>query len=371
MCNLRKKGLFLRVDASGVCNACAVIRQQEQHNLAKTYFDKLKSLYINITDEISVPDDPIERLSVIDQIHTKENLCSDCLSLLQQYSDYEYFFSIVIENVEYESETEKKINFGEVKPFNISIWTNRADSLEQFISKLTDVINQVKHNWSKHEEKIRSMAQFQTTLQSLPRCEVVLRDSGVPLQNIYEMPDITFSNITAKSNYEKLGDFVVIDTETTGLKAGYDRIIEVSALRFRNWRPELLFTTLLNPDKKIDSFIEDLTGINDGMLREAPHFPLIIESLSSFIGSDNIVGHNLLFDLKFLYKNGLNIFSSKRKYYDTLELSRKTFHDLDNYKLDTLCEYYGIRDNCSSHRSSSDCYATALLFKKIAFYRTH
>ncbi len=262
------------------------------------------------------------------------------------------------------------IHLGSVMPFDIFIWTEQKDLLEQFTSKLSTDIQKIKDTWFNHSMRIRSMAQFQTTLLSIPLYEIILSESNSLRHNIYDMPDIKFTNITSKSNYNKLGNFVVLDTETTGLHASSDRIIEVSAIRFRNWKPEMLFTTLINPEKKINSFIESLTGINDDMLKDAPHFCQIIESLSSFVGTDNVVGHNLLFDIKFLFKNGYNIFLNKRKYFDTLELSRRTFSNLDNYKLDTICDYYGIRDNDSSHRSSSDSYATALLFKKIVYQRT-
>lgn len=113
------------------------------------------------------------------------------------------------------------------------------------------------------------------------------------------------------------------------------------------------------------------------MVENAPSFNQIVNSLSSFIGNSNIVGHNLEFDLKFLYKNGLNIFSAKRKYFDTLSIAKRTlkrfnekrpdtFYDVDDYKLTTLCDYYKIRGNLSAHRSSSDSLATGYLFKHLS-----
>ncbi len=364
-----KKGIFLRINASGACVSCAASLQREKENEAIIYFDKLKELYLNVVEEIPVPDDPVERLSVLDQITEKQNKCSELLLLLQQCTEYEYFVKVLKENVKY-NDSQKMIHLGSVMPFDIFIWTEQKDLLEQFTSKLSTDIQKIKDTWFNHSMRIRSMAQFQTTLLSIPLYEIILSESNSLRHNIYDMPDIKFTNITSKSNYNKLGNFVVLDTETTGLHASSDRIIEVSAIRFRNWKPEMLFTTLINPEKKINSFIESLTGINDDMLKDAPHFCQIIESLSSFVGTDNVVGHNLLFDIKFLFKNGYNIFLNKRKYFDTLELSRRTFSNLDNYKLDTICDYYGIRDNDSSHRSSSDSYATALLFKKIVYQRT-
>jgi DNA polymerase III epsilon subunit-like protein len=74
--------------------------------------------------------------------------------------------------------------------------------------------------------------------------------------------------------------------------------------------------------------------------------------------------------LRFLYKNGFDFQDQKRKYYDTLEIAKSKLkryrdenHDYDvyDYKLETLCDFYGIKIK-DAHRSLSDCYATAKLF---------
>lgn len=78
-------------------------------------------------------------------------------------------------------------------------------------------------------------------------------------------------------------------------------------------------------------------------------------------------GYNLEFDLNFLFVNNIDLFSEKRKFYDLLQICRRHISkdDVYNYKLNTVCEYYGIyRDNI--HRSMSDALATGLLFSKIS-----
>lgn len=60
------------------------------------------------------------------------------------------------------------------------------------------------------------------------------------------------------------------------------------------------------------------------MVEGKPLFGQIVHSLQSFIGTDNIVGHNLEFDLKFIIKNGFDVYACNRKYYDTLEIAQKT-----------------------------------------------
>ena len=41
-------------------------------------------------------------------------------------------------------------------------------------------------------------------------------------------------------------------------------------------------------------------------------------------------------------------------------------YDVEDYKLTTLCDYYGIRDNTFAHRALLDALATGFLFKKLA-----
>lgn len=117
-----------------------------------------------------------------------------------------------------------------------------------------------------------------------------------------------------------------------------------------------------------------------------PYFGQVVESLQEFIGEDNLVGHNLPFDLKFVVRYGINLGSTKRKYYDTLQIAKHTLkkvkekwdkefemyqpdyesdYDVEDYKLTTLCNYYGIA-LCGAHRALADCYATGLLLKALA-----
>ncbi len=200
------------------------------------------------------------------------------------------------------------------------------------------------------------------------------------------MPDIHFTNVTKQTNLDKLSNFVSLDLETTGLSAYRDRIVEVSAVRFVNWEPVECFHTLVNPKVSISSEVTSINGITNEMVADAPEFCEIIDALDSFIGKSNIVGHNLKFDLRFLFCSGYDFSVVKsRKYYDTLSLVRNVLSkdgrhwnvedscydyndddiDVENYKLTTLCDYYGIRDNSDAHRALSDSLATGILLKNL------
>lgn len=228
-------------------------------------------------------------------------------------------------------------------------------------------------------------AEFQASFDNLPRADILPSDEKAPLVSAGE---ISFSNVTKKSNWNSLGDFVAVDVETTGLKATCS-IIEIAAVRFRNWTPVESFTTLLRPTKDIPEAATLINGITNEMVEGKPHFRQIATQLVDFIGSDSIVGHNLGFDLKFICRYA-DLTSTKRKYYDTLAISQRTLKkvrqkwdkelecympdyddcnaDVDDYKLETLCRFFAIPD-LTMHRAESDAFLTGVLFKHLSMLR--
>lgn len=100
-----------------------------------------------------------------------------------------------------------------------------------------------------------------------------------------------------------IGDFTVVDIETTGLVTDYDEIIELSALRVRNNIVSDSYSVLVKPKYEIDDFITELTGITNEMLVHERSIEEVILDFYNFIGSDILLGHNLGFDIKFINKN--------------------------------------------------------------------
>lgn len=68
-------------------------------------------------------------------------------------------------------------------------------------------------------------------------------------------------------------EFIVVDLETTGTgsRTG-DRVTEVAAVRVQGGVIEPVFHSLVNPGQPIPYQITSLTGIDDGMVRDAPSF---------------------------------------------------------------------------------------------------
>ena len=127
--------------------------------------------------------------------------------------------------------------------------------------------------------------EFNQTLEKIESCSITLSNEKVKKNALKDISDISFTSVTAKSNYEKLGNFVVIDVETTGLTASKDEIIEVAAIKFEDWVPICKFTTLVKPKKEIPNEITEISGITDSMVADAPSIQEIIPSLDNFISN--------------------------------------------------------------------------------------
>lgn len=226
--------------------------------------------------------------------------------------------------------------------------------------------------------------EFATALSLIPHVDIEVSEKKAKRQPVTDLSEIRYTNITRSTNFDSLFPFVSIDTETTGLKPAGNDIIEVSAIRFeKGFQPVSCFSTLLKPRNPIPEEATRVNGITDDMVQDKPSFSQIAESFSSYISGCNVVGHNLDFDLKFIYACGATL-PERKRFYDTLALAKitltcptsrswdneaKQYNDLDdydveNYKLTTLCDYYGIY-RPDAHRSLSDCYATALLFENL------
>jgi DNA polymerase-3 subunit epsilon len=161
-------------------------------------------------------------------------------------------------------------------------------------------------------------------------------------------------------------DYVIIDIETTGLSPEHDEIIELSAVKVKNDEIVDQFTTLCCPETKISSFITKINGITNDMVKDAPKIKEALERYISFIGDSVIMGHNVNFDINFIYNNYIKLFEKKftNDFFDTLKLARKVCTDLQHHKLSDLVEHYNII-NEQAHRGLSDCIATHQVYLKL------
>lgn len=160
-------------------------------------------------------------------------------------------------------------------------------------------------------------------------------------------------------------DYTVVDLETTGLSPARDSIIEFAAVKVRDGLVVDQYSTLINPETPICRKVTMLSGITDEMLQDAPLIEAVLPECIQFIGLDIIVGHNISFDLSFLqpaaHALGLPL---DNDYVDTLQLSRRLCPELENHKLCTLQQHFGV-ENPDAHRALSDCLCTHGCYQKL------
>ena len=96
--------------------------------------------------------------------------------------------------------------------------------------------------------------------------------------------------------------YVSIDLETTGLNPKRDRIIEIGAIRVEQGQIVEEFSTFVDPGRKLEERITELTGIRDEDIADAPQLDEVFPKLLEFMGELPLLGHSILFDYSFLKK---------------------------------------------------------------------
>lgn len=157
---------------------------------------------------------------------------------------------------------------------------------------------------------------------------------------------------------------IVLDFETTGLSPDYgDRAIEIGAVRIENGKIAERFQSLMNPGRRINSFIEGYTGITNGMLKDAPPCKKVMHKFADFINGYNLVAHNASFDKRFLDAElGKISRSYSGQFACSMLMSRRIYQDAPNHKLATLIEYANIPVDGVFHRALYDSEMTTKLW---------
>ncbi len=175
-----------------------------------------------------------------------------------------------------------------------------------------------------------------------------------------------------KSLTQFIDNYCVVDIETTGLDPKQDDIIEISALRIRNSKIVDKFTTLIVPEnfEGLPSFIISLTGITtESILLEGTPIESAIKDFISFIGNDIILGHNINFDINFLY-DALAKYTNQQfdsDFIDTLKIARYALPEERHHRLKDLINIFSISDISEHdlHRSINDCKVTKIIYDKL------
>ncbi|MGC1514084.1 MAG: exonuclease domain-containing protein [Maribacter sp.] len=159
--------------------------------------------------------------------------------------------------------------------------------------------------------------------------------------------------------------YTIIDIETTGNGIKGNKITEISIFKYDGHEIVDEFTSLVNPMAEIPAFITGLTGIDNAMVRNAPTFNEIAESIEEITRDTIFVAHNVNFDYNVLKNEfqGIHL-NFTRKKLCSVRLSRTLLPGYHSYSLGKLTAALGI-PLTDRHRARGDAHATVLLFHKL------
>jgi DNA polymerase III epsilon subunit family exonuclease len=158
------------------------------------------------------------------------------------------------------------------------------------------------------------------------------------------------------------GDFVAVDTETTGL-AWHDRIVELGAVRFRGDKVIASWRTLVNPRRPIPESARGIHGLTDEAVRDAPPAVEALTALERFCDGATLLAHNARFDRDVLaaefVRAGLPL--PRNPMYCTWRLSKHGVPESPRHGLIALAKHLQL-PAVSSHRALADAELTRMLF---------
>ena len=165
--------------------------------------------------------------------------------------------------------------------------------------------------------------------------------------------------------------YIVLDTETTGLNAAEDELLQVSIIDNEG---AVLFDSYIKPTQHTEwAEAERIHHITPEMVADAPTIAEVMPEINDILNRyDKIVGYNLKFDKAFLENNGAEFLSTE--YADVMKMFAPIYGEWNDQrgsykwqKLTIAADYYGYdwSEHKEAHNSLGDCYATLHVYKEI------
>lgn len=161
----------------------------------------------------------------------------------------------------------------------------------------------------------------------------------------------------------------VIDFETTGSSpAAGARATEIAAVLVQDGRIVGQYQSLMNSGAWVSPFIEQLTGISNAMLADAPPAAQVMGEVMRFTQGCPLVAHNAGFDRGFWRAEAALADQAPDPAHEfacTVRLARRLYPQAPNHRLGTLAAWHRLPDNGRAHRALADATTTAHLLLRI------
>jgi DNA polymerase-3 subunit epsilon len=165
---------------------------------------------------------------------------------------------------------------------------------------------------------------------------------------------------------EALNKVTILDFETTGLKESC--AVSLALIRIEDGRIKCAKYYLINPKKEIDYGAYKVHGISQRDVEDKPTFAEIWGDISPYITGQIVVGHNIQYDADVIKRElkRYGLFCKPFKSVCTCKNAKKFINkeNIDNYKLDTVCNYFGINMG-THHDARDDTDACRLIFNQL------
>ena len=162
----------------------------------------------------------------------------------------------------------------------------------------------------------------------------------------------------ANTRFENI-TFVIYDTETTGFSPVKDRLVEIGAIKVRNGVEVDRATWLINPQRYIPYYVQNVHHITPEMVAEKPTFAEIYPEFLEFIDGSVLIAHNARFDNRFIAAEAVrnNMPPPKNAVLDSLTLFRRWHPELGDHTVSSLIDYYGLDAGQGKlHRATDDSF---------------
>lgn len=160
--------------------------------------------------------------------------------------------------------------------------------------------------------------------------------------------------------------FAVVDIETTGTDPEIDRIIQFGCAFIQDGKIISQVAMDINPGRQIPKLIQQLTGITNAQVKQAPYFEDVAWTITNLLADTIFVAHNIHFDYAFLSKELKRCGAPELTIpgIDTVELAQIFFPQERSYRLSDLAKQFGLT-HLRPHQADSDAEVTAALFLRI------
>jgi DNA polymerase III subunit alpha, Gram-positive type len=177
----------------------------------------------------------------------------------------------------------------------------------------------------------------------------VAADSNPVVPPAFRMP-------TASTRMENI-TFVIFDTETTGFSPAKDRLVEIGVVKVRNGKVLGEKSWLINPERYIPWYVQQVHHITPDMVKNRPTFAKIYPEFLEFIDGSVLIAHNAPFDIRFISAEAerAGMPAPKNAVLDSLVLFRTWYPDLKSHRVADLIDFFKLStDGMHEHRATDD-----------------